>query len=405
MVKAIPFTKKMMQIRARKSLRGLPIESVAGIGKVLGARLRMLGLRTALALKTRTKRMDAEKFIRFMKRSINANCRQSVMCFETLRGSLSQRSIEKACRSRVLGGRLRESCNSIVSSDELKSRRSNNKKSKLSKKKKDYNADYELDDVYITEGHAVLNTNSKSTQVDATFECACPARNNDIIKITCKRNNEKTKDSMTGDNKTSTTICCKKNVNEKKVCLESNKKSSSMVSCFKQCNNLSSKHIDINKIKYINKMLTEICDHHAKINDTHTKKSKQKCFNPYNPREEILLKDSYIFRGIESRKPIVAKQTSSKKEKSQNNLQKFELLDIKMPKSSAVRTTSQKEFDEWFSKYETSKKPILTKSKSLMEFTDRANGKMASIRKENSKRKNNKDRVTKISSSYYLLVV
>ena len=389
MVKAIPFTKKMMQMQARKSLRGLPIEAVAGIGRVLGNRLRELGIRTALALKTRTKRMSAEKFVRWMKRAVNANCRQSVMSFETLRGRLSRRSIEKACRSRVLGGRLRETRNAIVSRDNPAGRRTKKNGRRLNSKGKDRAGDcYDYDAAYITEGHATLNTNGKSPAGDPLKEDAdtdTTERERKPISI------QRSDDSSCNPKNINSKLCCKNKRFKPRISYSRSSINSHITDCFKQCNNLHAKHIDLDKINYINRMLNDIC------------KEGNEIYKNLNVPNNV---NAYDIQDLETRKQRLGKYVDIRK--SIPDEQHLKPKSVKMGlglQTSSNKKKSQEEFDEWFAKFQCTKKPLITKSQSLMEFNNRTKQRKTGNYIGNKRVKKDGKPVSKISSSYYLLVV
>ena len=95
----------MRRMRQLKNWTAVRVECVAGIGDVLGARLRSIGVRTALALNARAKRLRTEeKFCRWMKRRIRANAGQAAMAYKTLRARLRGRRC-KVKRKRNGGGK------------------------------------------------------------------------------------------------------------------------------------------------------------------------------------------------------------------------------------------------------------------------------------------------------------
>ena len=95
MVKAIPTTKKMLCLRRQTSFKRFCVESVAGIGRVLGCRLRKRNISTAHKLYKRTQCMNECQFIKWFQCSTKANVRQAGMAYKTLHGSLGKLTANK----------------------------------------------------------------------------------------------------------------------------------------------------------------------------------------------------------------------------------------------------------------------------------------------------------------------
>lgn len=94
----IPVTNKIAYFKIT-NCRGRPVESIGGIDKVLGCRLRKMGLKTVRKLRSRTECMSKQCFLAFMKTKVNANVRQAGMAYRCLFGEIKKSVLEaKLCK-------------------------------------------------------------------------------------------------------------------------------------------------------------------------------------------------------------------------------------------------------------------------------------------------------------------
>ena len=106
MVKSIPTTQKMVCLRQHGCLRRVCIESVGGIGKVLGCRLRQLQIVTAHSLYSKTKCMSQCQFIDWFVTNTKGNRRLAGMAYKTLYGKLATQPIKRNSRKQHTNKRL-----------------------------------------------------------------------------------------------------------------------------------------------------------------------------------------------------------------------------------------------------------------------------------------------------------
>lgn len=106
MVKAIPTTLKMITLRQYGCLKKVCIESVAGIGKVIGCRLREQDINTAESLYLMTKSMSQCEFVQWFVVHTRGNRRLAGMAYKTLYGKLSKHPSPRCTRKQHKSKRL-----------------------------------------------------------------------------------------------------------------------------------------------------------------------------------------------------------------------------------------------------------------------------------------------------------